>query len=173
MRYPSILVLLIAGLVHGCTMDSSTTAPPGENNSAVVSLKRPIPFKANLRGGSPPPAPSAECGGLLLTEIAGGGISAHLGRFTALQRHCLNPTTFTFNNGVLTYTGANGDELEGTYSGSLAPTPDPMIVEINGQFAFNGGTGRFANAEGNGAATGRLDVTNGNFILFLDGTISY
>jgi hypothetical protein len=116
------------------------------------------------------PAPSSECGGPLLIEITGSGVATHTGTFSATQRHCLNPATSTFSNGQLHYTAANGDEVWGEYDGGLAPTPDPIIVTISGEFEWTGGTGRFANATAGGTATGPLDVTTGIFTLALDGT---
>jgi hypothetical protein len=171
MRYGLITLTVALYLVIGCTHDAPTTNTEGTSISSVA--KRPVPFRGTVRGGGPPPAPSAACGGLLLTELTGEGVATHLGRFTVVQSHCLNPATFTFTGGVITWTAANGDELHGTYSGSLAPTPDPIILQITGAFEFSGGTGRLANATGSGSATGPLDVTTGNFTLALDGTIAY
>jgi len=166
-----ITLTLALFLVIGCTHDAPTTYTAGTSISSLE--KRSVPFQATLRGGSPPPAPSSECGGLLLTEITGSGVATHLGTFSATQRHCLNPATFTFSNGQLRYTAANGDELWGEYEGGLAPTPDPIIVTITGEFEWTGGTGRFANATGGGSATGPLDVTTGIFTLASNGTIAY
>ncbi|MEK9138768.1 MAG: hypothetical protein AAB393_16725 [Bacteroidota bacterium] len=168
-----ILVLLTCASLLACSVDTPGTMPSDGGDPSLVSLQKPVPFRATLSGGGLPPVPSASCNGLLLTELAGEGIATHLGRFTAVQHHCLNPATFTFGNGVLEYTAANGHKVFGTYSGFLSPTPNPVIAEITGAWEFAGGTGRFASATGSGAASGQLDVTTGNFSLTLDGSISY
>jgi hypothetical protein len=174
MKYLLVFLPVLVCMVIGCS-DAPTSLPINSDQSSVGFLekKNPVPFSANLNGGSPPPVPSSECEGLLLTEITGEGNATHLGKFSAVQRHCLNPQNFTFDNGWLEYTAANGDKLYGSYSGFLSPTPDPIILEITGAFELTGGTGRFANAAGEGNASGWIDVTTGNFVLALDGDIIY
>src|SRR5688572_26336330 len=63
------------------------------------------------------------------------GHASHLGKFTA-----------SFNQqGLLVITAANGDELFAQPT-ALTPTSDPAVLHIEGN--FDGGTGRFAGADG-------------------------
>jgi hypothetical protein len=96
-----------------------------------------------------------------------------MGLLAGTQYHCLNPATGEFTSGNFDYTAANGDHLLGTYSGFLVPTPDPIIFEITGGFVIIGGTGRFEDASGDGTPSGSVDVTTGDFVLNLDGSISF
>lgn len=159
--------------VLGCSSETG-----GDPASALISdsppaLHKDVPFKAALQGVGTPPAPSPLCDDLLLTELSVHGTATHLGLLTGSQSHCLNPATGAFSNGNFNYTAANGDHLLGTYSGFLVPTPDPTIFEITGSFDIVGGTGRFANATGSGTPTGSVQVTTGDFVLNLGGSISY
>jgi hypothetical protein len=163
---------LLTFFIISCS-DIPTSSPDNSMTNEQLGKKDPVPYRASINGGGAPPAPSTECDGLLLTEITGGGTATHIGRFTFTQSHCLDPNNFTFSNGWLEQTASNGDKLYGTYSGYLIPTSDPIIFQVIGEFEFNGGTGRFADAEGEGNASGLLDVTTGNVNLDLTGSIIY
>jgi len=85
------------------------------------------------------------------------GNSTFLGRFTATGQHDLNLTTFTFV-GYATWTAANGDSIDVVYSGQLflgdpVSGPYPFGTHpfkfVDSPLQIVGGTGRFANAEGN------------------------
>ncbi|MFO7524440.1 MAG: hypothetical protein R6W68_03220 [Ignavibacteriaceae bacterium] len=163
---------LLALLIIGCS-EMPTSSPDNSISNEQLEKKHPVPYRASISGGGAPPAPSTACDGLLLTEITGQGTATHIGMFTFSQSHCLDPNNFTFSNGWLEQTAANGDKLYGTYSGYLTPTSDPIIFQVTGAFEFNGGTGRFADAEGEGEASGLLDVTTGIVNLSLNGNIIY
>jgi len=59
--------------------------------------------------------------------------------------------------GSVTLTAANGDKLTFGYNGLLDPATGLGI----GNLTFTGGTGRFADAEGEGAFTANLDFNEG------------
>ncbi len=81
-------------------------------------------------------------GGWIPIHIVGDeGTATHMGRVEGEGWHCTNAATGAIADGVLVYVAANGDQLHGTYSGTLVPE---HIVEI----VFDGGTGRFADAGG-------------------------
>jgi hypothetical protein len=107
----------------------------------------------------------------LTVQIQGPGTATHLGRLTTDQSHCATPTSLAFTDGLFTLTAANGDQLRGSYSGVFVPL-DPPIFSIYGQFAFTGGTGRFADATGGGDASGVQNLATGDATVELVGTIS-
>ncbi|MBX2990088.1 MAG: hypothetical protein KF749_02855 [Bacteroidetes bacterium] len=157
----------------GCAHESPSDVAPSDGNGTLAPLAKFVPFRAALRGSGTPPVPSPQCPGLLLTALTIQGTATHLGRLAGSQHHCLNPATGAFSNGEFEYTAANGDRLSGTYSGNLVPSADPTVFALTGSFSFTGGTGRFAHATGSGTPSGSVQVTTGDFILNLEGSISY
>jgi hypothetical protein len=120
------------------------------------------------------------------------GNASYLGRVSGGATDCIslsnisvpagNPPSFSFTNGNLKLTAANGDQLNVRYSGTFAPVGmDPndsqsVLYAITGTFEVKGGTGRFANATGKGILDGlekigALPPFQGH--LELTGTISY
>jgi hypothetical protein len=127
-----------------------------------------VTFTSSVPGGALPSCPA----GQVPTALAGVGQATHLGQFTETQTHCTNLATGEFVSGVYSITGANGYIVFGTYSGHIVPTT-ATTGAIYGIFKLTGGTGRFANATGGGAATGTLDFVTGEANdLLLKGTIS-
>jgi hypothetical protein len=68
-------------------------------------------------------------------------------------------------------TATNGDQLDGTYRGEFVPL-EPPLFSIDGQFTFDGGTGRFAGVTGGGEVTGVQNLATGEVTVSLVGTIS-
>ena len=98
------------------------------------------------------------------------GEGAHLGSYAADLEHCTHidwATGFsTLLDGVVTITAANGDELWGRYERSGGSgTPE--------HYLFNGGTGRFADASGEGMALVACDRATGTCEFQLEGWILY
>ena len=116
----------------------------------------------------------ASCPVLVGTTTASGHAS-HMGAVSGISTDCAAPygNTFVFNNGKLTLTAANGDELHGNYSGSLSPTATPPINSIAGSYQVTGGTGRFSGASGMGPLQGITNIQTYQGQLQLSGTISY
>lgn len=121
--------------------------------------------------------PTGRCG-FAEVFVEGQGTATHLGAVTVYRTHCFNP----FQNPPI-YDGqwkaiaANGDEIRGSYSGSLVPTEfdedgNPVKGIINSHFTIEGGTGRFATASGGGTTTAMYDLVAdaGNFVS--EGTFS-
>jgi hypothetical protein len=86
-------------------------------------------------------------------HVAHIGQGTHVGRYTMTRQHCFNPVEGTFEDGIFELTAANGDKLTGTYSGFVAGVEfdedgNPVVIIINTTEVITGGTGRFANAEG-------------------------
>ena len=124
------------------------------------------PFKATGKGSaaalSGPP--------ILEIVVTGSGHSTHMGKIGIWQHHLVSVITMTFYDGTFVWTAADGDTIEGSYSGNLVPTSAGF--EIHGSFMIDGGTGRFAGASGSGAALG-MQYNDNTGVLELDGTASY
>ena len=81
---------------------------------------------------------------------------------------------FSFSNGKMAITTADGDVLRIDYSGTLQLNQTYTGYNISGTFMESGGTGQFFGANGSGSLTG-IEVfpdvnlqTNGEFALTLD-----
>ena len=101
------------------------------------------------------------------------GKSSHLGKFTGLGFHVLDPIYFTFE-GQATWTAANGDTLSVTYAGQLFPSGDPDYpYGFVATLTAVGGTGRFSSATGvaemTGGFTGQFP---GELYFEFEGTLS-
>jgi len=150
---------LSAALLLGVTAPAGGQGPPNWKGSASGSTV-PAP---------PKDQPAPDIGKLDLDTF--GGISSHLGRFSATGYHFLVYADFTFF-GQATWTGANGDSLEVVYAGQLFPSDDPEYP-----FAFEavlvalGGTGRLADARGSAVMTGGFTGSPGVFTFDFQGTL--
>ena len=97
------------------------------------------------------------------------GTATHLGAFTGgghVQFFLVDATLVS--QGTTTFVAANGDEL---YASFLA-FQEAGSAEFVGSFIFQGGTGRFAGAEGSAVVVATpLDATS--FLIQIAGTIDY
>lgn len=103
----------------------------------------------------------------------GEGEATHLGHFTTTMEFC--GAGFHYNNLVGTFVAANGDELyirfdEGVVGevklyGEEDRVP-PYEAHFEDPFIFDGGTGRFEGATGEGMTNSKVDLfdDDGNFI---------
>lgn len=113
----------------------------------------------------------------------GSGTGTHIGQFTVVRRHCFTPpghpafTGEVIHDGVYEITAANGDKLWGTYSGELQPTEfgdqGPIRGIITAPSTIEGGTGRFAGAQGEYLAVGDYDLVAEQGAFKFVGWISY
>ncbi len=141
-----------------------------ENEQAAVRAGRL--FIWYLQGQGDFPNPAGRCAPLLTVNITGTGIGTYIGRFTDEQSHCLNPATFEFVDGFAAFTSVqNHEKLFINYWGTLAPTSDPAVLQINGNTTIEGGTGQFDGATGQGTARGSLNVGTGEAQLVGVGTL--
>ncbi len=102
------------------------------------------------------------------------GTSSHLGAITGTGSHVLHLLTGQFA-GLATYTAANGDTMDVTYTGQLFPSGDPNFpYEAVADVEIQGGTGRFANATGGGVLTGGFtgEIPVGDVFFTIEGTLS-
>jgi hypothetical protein len=80
--------------------------------------------------------------------LSGSGHGSSLGSFTLVAQHTTNGLSGAITRGSITFTGSNGDQLYGTYTGQESPTNSPDIVTAAGVITVTGGTGKFAKAKG-------------------------
>ncbi len=169
----TMLIALLSGLAlagdqvpYKATLASTsvTILPPGEGNDCPTTV---------------PDLPEGL--GVFKFVIAAVGNSTLMGLTADVQSHCiampLDPNApppplgaqLPFFNGVATLTGANGDKIFGTYSGTVTVTEQGLVID--GTLITNGGTGRFTGATGTGKAFG-VQTFTGDSALTLTGTLS-
>lgn len=106
-----------------------------------------VPFNGTLQAQEfpspgPPPPP-----GTLLLDGTGGGNATHLGLFTLTSHFTVNLADLT-GSGPVHFIAANGDDLFTTAVESAVPTIKAGYFQITEHHTITGGTGRFANAQG-------------------------
>jgi hypothetical protein len=133
---------------------------------------KPLPFKGRV---------SAVWDNIFLGLVAppatfvGGGPVTHMGLTTQTGDLVLEPTIVpgVFSGfGSVTITADSGDTLTFDYVGLLYAATGEGI----GTFSFTGGTGKFANATGDGTFYALIDLSlpaNQPMKVILDGTITY
>jgi hypothetical protein len=153
--------------------------------SQAMAQTTPVPFKATVVFSEvvtfnlePPCFASG--------ALSGSGAATWMGKVTGASQDCTNPigpfsptASFQFSSVNLVLNDASsGEQLTGTYSGTLTYTPDAPH-QISGNFVITGGTGRFAGATGGGTMSGYEDI--GHILLgrpawgkaVFDGTILF
>ena len=137
---------------------------------AVTATERP--FSLNGKGIAVPILDAN--GNVIGAEPTGSGNATHLGMFTNTGHVDFTPDTsnptILHPSGGGTFTAANGDKLNFVIvSGAL----DLTTGIGTGDFAFTGGTGRFANATGHTSGVIQQNVVTGAYELTLVGSIDY
>jgi hypothetical protein len=125
--------------------------------TAVQAGPKDAPFRATLTVQETI-AEDTSCPSGLGGTLSGSGTATHLGAVTMSATHCATPTgrgSVAISRGVITFTAANGDVLTADFMGTISPFPDDLQTNtFVGSFLITGGTGRFANAEGDGLLSG-------------------
>jgi hypothetical protein len=184
MRHPHLLCLgslAALGLLIGCD-GTSSVSPSSASPVPFSRAAGPRPWKESYQSTGTI-APGARCPApLLLESDQGSGTATHIGKYTIVNSHCVDPITGALTGGTFVKTAANGDQIFGTYAGTatVIQAPAPIgIFSLSGTIEFTGGTGRFAEATGTTSMTGTLQ---GDFsrspvptqvTLTMVGTISY
>jgi hypothetical protein len=140
---------------------AATVAP----SAASASASPAIPMKARDAGAA---TIVGADGSVIQTHDTGSGIATHLGRVTLDAGESVNLATGAITDGFFTFTGASGDTVSGTYSGSALPGLTGYTVSG----PITGGTGRFAGATGFLTWNGTLDPVALTFTDDIAGTIS-
>ena len=143
--------LAALGLLIGCDQTSSVSPSATSSPLPVANAAGPRPWKESYHA-SGTIGPGARCPApLLLESDEGGGTATHIGKYTIVNSHCLDPSTGALTGGTFVKTAANGDQIFGTYTGiaTVIQPPSPIgIFSVSGTITFTGGTGRFAGATG-------------------------
>ncbi len=137
---------------------------------AVTATERP--FSLNGTGVAIPVLDGN--GNVVGAEPTGSGNATHLGMFTNTGHVDFTPDASNPNilhpSGGGVFTAANGDKLNFVIiNGAL----DLTTGIGTGDFAFTGGTGRFANATGRTSGVIQQNVVTGAYELTLVGNIDY
>ena len=137
---------------------------------AVTATERP--FSLNGKGVAIPILDGN--GNVVGAEPTGSGNATHLGMFTNTGKVSFTPDASNPNivhpSGGGVFTAANGDKLNFVIiNGAL----DLTTGIGTGDFAFTGGTGRFANATGQTSGVIEQNVVTGAYELTLVGSIDY
>ncbi|MDP1638390.1 MAG: hypothetical protein Q8K74_06210 [Candidatus Nitrotoga sp.] len=157
------IVINISGPTN---IPSQPVVTPIQENLKTKEIKFSLGTQEQV--GYTPSCPS-QFGGI----TSGSGKGTHLGVISLAAKDCIIPMQnyFISNNGNLTITAANGDNITGTYSGSFIPTDNPSIYMYDDfTIQITGGTGRFKGATGSGALEGTSNTITGQGVI--EGTIS-
>ena len=161
--------LALPGLIAAAAFSTAAWAGPHS-----------VPFKASVTTTETLLPNPAVCPAFpfLTGTTTGSGNASHMGAITFVSTDCVmpSPTSFSFSDGKLTVTGANGDEVRAVYNGELLPVPDAApftLFTVSGSYSIVGGTGRFAGATGSGALQGTTNIVTKQGQIELRGTISY
>ena len=170
MRASTASLLLLAFTLAGCgssgsTMPSAATASFARTGGQV-SAPRPIVGRCELTVAPLPSAPP-----LIRQTDTGTCQLSHLGRTKYVGVLELDLAART-QRGERTLTAANGDELRFVTVGTSAPS-GPGLVSFTATFTIVGGTGRFANATGQGRAEGTANLITSKTSVVLDGWVEY
>jgi hypothetical protein len=172
MRSSTAPTVLLTLALAGCADSATTLATPERatfargGSAAGAAAARPISGRCELTVGPLPSAPP-----IIRQTDTGTCQLSHLGRTSFAGVLELNVATGT-QRGERTLTAANGDVLRLVSVGTSTPS-GPGLVSFVATFTFVGGTGRFANATGEGRAEGTANLATHTTVLTLDGWIAY
>jgi hypothetical protein len=134
-------------------------------SASVVASRADVPFYTSLQVHPTYAGPIT--GGFMLS-VPGEGVATHLGSST------WHATMWVYlsgsQHGEMEFTAANGDELHGTFDGH-GYRDSEGVSHFEGTYEFDGGTGRFEHATGEGDYWGAA-VLNGGGVLYFDGTLN-
>ena len=153
------VVAFVAGTVFvvGCSQMSQSTSPTAPTSTpsvapsvtssslAVAALaQKQVPFKGTMQGTD---VDSDATSSSIVVTTDGSGIGTLFGNFSFTQRVTLSFGTGT-TTGVAHWVAANGDSIDTTVAGSGHRTGAPGEIDITDVHIITGGTGRFAEAQG-------------------------
>jgi hypothetical protein len=159
--------------------------PSGATTQAEGHAPQPVPFAATLAGtdvafNTTPADIQARCESpfaFSVTSFRGTGHATHLGAVGFVAEHCsldFGQGPGPYEQGVLTLTAANGDQLRATYTNGVTDPTNFPILAFTDDFTFvDGGTGRFVEASGGGVEHGLFHWFTDEFSVEMSGTIVY
>ena len=165
--------------VLGCAQDFPTepAALAGSGLAAVQAapVARPAGGSCTTRLEFPAPGEGQPANVQRITFEAE-CILKHLGRATATFSETVTftgPNTATFVSTDMIYVAANGDELHARMDDGAVLLDAQGGATLTVTETYTGGTGRFAEATGFGAITGRASVISQTGAYEIAGTIAY
>ena len=109
------------------------------------------------------------CGTLFPVRVDGAGVASQVGSYTYASQECVDFGVYPFALlGIFTITAANGDAVIGTYTGTAVFADDGVTILYEQQVSVTGGTGRFAQANGQLAVTG-IASSDGTYVQRVTG----
>jgi hypothetical protein len=165
----SIFLIVLVAIISSPT---ETYADPLNDNSdkqTVIKKKHAVPFKSRftsqvVQNSETPPVLEIVC--------LGTGHATHLGMTSIRIDESFNVVTGAVHD-VITLTAANGDQLKIIVDGQATPPDANGIVYGEGSGFFDGGTGRFSDAEGSVNARAIVNTITGVGEIYYTGTIQY
>ena len=149
---------------NGYKVSQSGTTGPGVSvagvedafgfDNGVFEVYRSRPFRAFMFGEMSWDDTAFECAPPIpvRTNMEARGWASGLGRSTLVGSHC-TPSGNDYGPGEMTLTAGNGDRVDIEYRGvcpDYADFPIGKVFTCTLEFDINGGTGRFASAQGSG-----------------------
>lgn len=119
-------------------------------------------FTATEVHSNPPASPVGRCAPASLTVNIGPGFgpatgTSDFGGFVPTESHCIVlPLPAAYSDGRFSFAFTGGDDLRGTYFGTLSGSATPGTFTNVQRFTVTGGTGRFAGASGSLLGTGNV-----------------
>lgn len=168
LRVSVILALAFTLAILASCSEEGSLAPSGSVATGDEGLKSgPVPFHFQVYNTieivSPPP--------VIHAIFPGHGKSHPFGPFTMYATSDIDVTVYPFHQVTeYVFTYNNGDELYASSDGEGIEDP-PGTTIFSGDITFTGGTGRFADATGDGTYEGSADVIAGLGQFTIDGTI--
>lgn len=172
MRAHTTPALLFAFALAGCAADASIATAPSARSASLsrassqAPAPRPIAGRCELTVAPLPSSPP-----LIRQTDTGTCQFSHLGR-TQLEGVLEIDLATGTQRGERTLTAANGDELYMVVVGTSAPS-GPGLVSFQATYTLLGGTGRFANATGQGRGEGTANLVTRRTWSTFDGWIVY
>ena len=163
MRSAGGLFLVVTLLVAAGCLNDTLTSSGSTQPESIPSAPKTVPFTAHEENTIECIEPTPDClpgpDGIGHFSFPGTIEGDHIGAGTIAGTSQVNFFAFPFEqSGQSTITAANGDQLVFSYEGTAVPGPADGDVVFGGDFAFVGGTGRFANASGGGTYAGTANT---------------
>lgn len=136
--------------------------------AGVANADEEVPFKGTFTGQVTSVTPISQ--DVLVFSVSVSGVATQLGVFDGEAEIVQNVVTGGYS-GTFTWFAANGDSVNGTFTGQLIPTTTPGLFDNFEELTITGGTNRFSNATGHAVVTGQLDQTTLSFLFPFKGTI--
>jgi len=170
------LVAFIGAALCAACSDSSLTEPDYDLQAVSVSaeVSRPFGGRCETEFTFLAPLPS-DPPNVQRVHIAYICQLQHLGRTTGSADQIVvftSPTTLNASN-TTTYTAANGDQLEASWTGTGTFDAATLTVTFAGPETYTGGTGRFANASGSTMLVGSASLVTGSGAFTTTGALNY